>query len=92
MSGKRFSIDPVYLNDMTIIRKNIITITDENVGEFVFVLGSDTSHFKESRGAVHSVQKYYPKYKLIYYDLGLSGNENIEVYNDQDTNSFCCSW
>ena len=45
----------------------------------MFITGSSSNHFSESRDSVGSVQKYFPSFKVIYYDLGLTEDQVAEV-------------
>ena len=68
------------MEDIAAVRRNIRKeITENNVWDFMFLTGADKSHFHESRVAIHSVQKHFPKHKIIYYDLGLKIEEQFEV-------------
>lgn len=45
----------------------------------VLVTACDTSHFREVKDAIASVQTNYPNHAIILYDLGLSASEIKEV-------------
>ena len=86
-TGKQFVIDSLYLEDIAVVRQNIRQeVTSRNVREFVFLSGADTTHYRELRVSIHSIQKYYPRTKIIFYDLGLEISEQFEVSH----NIFVC--
>ena len=58
---------------------NPVTLNPEVMESFVFVTASSSNHFEESQDAVASVQHHFPKYKIIYYDLGLTRGQIKEV-------------
>lgn len=47
-------------------------------GEFVFITGADSSHFKSVKQFVESFLKFEKNSKLIFYDLGLSMDQSVE--------------
>ena len=50
-------------------------------GMLVFVTASSENHYRESIPAISSIQHYFPNHTTIYYDLGLSEKQAIEVGN-----------
>ena len=48
--------------------------------KMVFVTAASDNHYLESQDAIASVQKFFPGYKIIYYDLGLKTSHVKEVY------------
>lgn len=50
-------------------------------GEFVFVSGADSSHFESAKQLLRSYLKFEKESKLIFYDLGLTQEENTELRN-----------
>jgi hypothetical protein len=54
-------------------------LSPETVRLFVFVTAVDTSHFKELRDCVGSVQQHFTGYDIHLYDLGMTSAEIKEV-------------
>ena len=46
---------------------------------FVVVTSVSSNHFEESKDMVASIQKYLPQSKIMYYDLGLTEAQRLEV-------------
>ena len=79
-TGKQFLIEPLYLQDIAAVRRNIRQeVAANNVWDLVFLTGADKSYFRESRMAIHSLLKSFPKHKIIYYDPELEMKEQFEV-------------
>ena len=80
-SGKPFSVNETFLSELNVVRRRSFpSLSSETVKNFVFVHGSDVSHFVESTGLVQSIQRYFPQHKLIYYDLGLYPQQVDQVF------------
>jgi Ethanolamine utilization protein EutJ (predicted chaperonin) len=62
-------------------RSPFVHLDSDSVHDFVFVTGASSNQFEESFGAVARVQKFFPNYSIVYYDLGLGKNQAKEVGN-----------
>jgi len=74
VKGKPFVNITPHLGLMQRVRDRSVSSVNDvtGCGAYVFVTGSDSRHFSESRSLVASVQRYFPRVDLIYYNLGLS--------------------
>ena len=52
-----------------------VELTIENLRQFVFVSALSSSHFKRASRMIESIQNFFPKQRLIIYDLGLTTDE-----------------
>ena len=77
--GKRLLINKDLWEYIDLDQINPVTLDPEVMESFVFVTASSSNHFEESQDAVASVQHHFPKYKIIYYDLGLTRGQIKEV-------------
>ena len=63
-------------------RKNMPASTIYNMyNRLVVVTCASSNHFRESKDMIASVQKYLPHSKILFYDLGLTERERLEVRN-----------
>ena len=61
-------------------RKNMPASTIYNMyNRLVVVTSVSSNHFEESKDMIASVQKYLPHSKILFYDLGLTERERLEV-------------
>ena len=61
-------------------RENMPSSTIYNMyNRLVVVTSVSSNHFEESKDMIASVQKYLPHSKIIFYDLGLTKKERLEV-------------
>ncbi len=68
--GKRINVDRNFLRGMGIPMKKFPNLNKHSVLEFVFVTGSIKQYFIDSKDTVAGIQKFFPGYRILYYDLG----------------------
>ena len=44
-------------------------VTNQNVGQFVFVTAADENYFHVDMDAIATVQAFFPNYTIYFYDL-----------------------
>ena len=76
---KRFTIDTELLQRLGLDSNNYIQLNMESVQKFVFATGADKTHFTPSLETVASIQKLHPRKTILYYDLGLTASQIIQV-------------
>ena len=78
--GKSFLVNSEYLKTTGIPQmEGFTTLSPETMDDFVFATGASSNHFSESIDAVENVQRLFPNYTILYYDLGLDINQVITV-------------
>ena len=73
------TIDSALLDHIIHGRSHLEGPGEADLGKVVLVTGVDSSHFRESRDSIASVQKNLPNHRILYYDLGLRDFEVKEV-------------
>ena len=56
-----------------------VDINKYDLGNFTFITGSSSNHFKESKDLIASIQKVFPHKKIHFYDLGLQNRQIKQV-------------
>ena len=86
LPGNNSSLNNDFLTNVLNLRleqlkqKNISSSVIFNMYKrFVVVTSVSSNHFEESRDMVASIQKYLPQSKILYYDLGLTEAQRLEV-------------
>lgn len=59
--------------------KAVIKPNEDMIIGAPFVLGCDSTHYKEMKGAIASIQHYFPQASIHFYDLGLTDAQSEEV-------------
>ena len=105
--GKLFKITKEEVKLIQRHSQKWVNIDESTLKRVVFVTASSSNHFVESLDAVASVQKYYPQYKIYYYDLGLTEGQagrakqlcgvsyrvfNFTRYPDKGLPLYTCWW
>lgn len=79
--GKPFKIPQTdFMKTYLAPPSSFIELTNDSVRNFVFVTGASSNHFNESIDALIRAQRYFPKKKIFYYDLGLNESERLKVW------------
>ena len=98
LHGKTFNVKPELLQSLRLPPPVKYTeMTRKTVRSFVFVTAASKNHFVESIDAIARVQMFFPRYPILYYDLGLDkkqikevGNRNVAVKNGESCCNFTC--
>ena len=79
--GKAFgNFSRTYLSSLGLPPTSYIKdFNDVPVENLVFLTATSWNHYKESLAGVASVLEYFPKNKIMYYDLGLKKEQANEV-------------
>ena len=77
--GSYLSISKRHLEELYKLRQNITVLNKNTVSNFVFVTAANSGHFNNSLDTVGSVQYHFPDKLILYYDLGLTANEKLQV-------------
>ena len=68
---------------MRLGRRSLDKPSMQNVLNAALVTGCDRTHFGEIQDAIASVQHFWPVKKIIFYDLGLTSSQKVEVSTAQ---------
>jgi hypothetical protein len=70
-AGRPFNMADAKLRAVGFPRKShsVSSLTESSFNQFVFVTAASGNHFREALDAIATVQRYFPKHVLYYYDL-----------------------
>ena len=79
--GKSFDVDPKLMKQMnlTLHRKDFISLTKKNVQNFVIVTATDKSHYPGLFSMIVGIQKFRPNQRIFVYDLGMTPAQHEEI-------------
>ena len=79
-ASKKFNVDLNFIKQYAIPESSLLdSVTSEVFDKFVFVMGVSANHMLESKDAVASVQEHFPNNKLLYFNWGLTSNQEAEI-------------
>ena len=77
--GEPIQVEKQYIHHIAPSNYNFVKLNNITVNKYVFLTACSSNHFLESLDCIGSIQKHFPGYSIVYYDLGLSESQAQKV-------------